>query len=129
MHARADLLNLTGAETAANIAEITVLEDRVNVRLEIFVGDLEHFIDLIPDDMLRDGGADRPSQDARMAHFSRSVLAIRGPNGAPFPAELRLAEPRLRVDRASPFAGAINPLTRQRVPEAPAHETLLLLTR
>ncbi len=31
--ARADWMNLTGAETAPNIAEIRVLEDRVNVRL------------------------------------------------------------------------------------------------
>ena len=60
-HAHADMLNLTGAETAPNIAEITILDDRVNVRLEVYVGDLEYFDDLIPDDMLKEGGADRPS--------------------------------------------------------------------
>ncbi len=32
--ARADWMNLTGAETAPNIAEITVLDDRVRVALE-----------------------------------------------------------------------------------------------
>ena len=121
----ADLLNLTGAETAPNIAEITVLDDRVNVRLEVYVGDLEHFIDLIPDDMLKDGGADRPPEDERMAHFSESVLSIRGPDGVPLPAELRLAEARLRIDRKSPYAGGINPTTRQRVPEAPADKRVL----
>ena len=33
--AQADWMNLTGAESAANIAEVTVLEDRVRVRLEL----------------------------------------------------------------------------------------------
>jgi hypothetical protein len=42
----------------------------VNVRLEVYVGDLEHFDDLIPDGMLTDGGLDRPSEDERMARFS-----------------------------------------------------------
>lgn len=121
----ADVLNLTGAETAQNIAEITVLDDRVNVRLEVYVGDLEHFIDLIPDDMLKDGGVDRPPEDERMAHFSASVLTIRGPDGVPLPAELKLAEPRLRVDRKSPFAGKINPSTGRPVPKAPADKRVL----
>ena len=124
-HAYADMLNLTGAETAPNIAEITVLDDRVNVRLEVYVGDLEYFDDLIPDDMLKEGSVDRPSEDERMAHFSTSVLSIRGSDGVPLPAKLRLAEPRLRVDRKSRFAGALNPSTGQRVPEAPADKRVL----
>ncbi len=41
------------------------------------------------------------------------------------PAELKLAEPRLRKDRFSPFAGMINPSTRQRVPEPPADKRVL----
>ena len=32
--ARADWINLTGAETAPNIAEITVLDDRVKIALK-----------------------------------------------------------------------------------------------
>lgn len=39
--ARADWINLTGAETAPNIAEITVLDDHVKVVLEVYVGDLD----------------------------------------------------------------------------------------
>ena len=31
----------------------------------------------------------------------------------------------MRVDRKSPFAGMINPMTRQRVPEAPADKRVL----
>jgi len=37
---RADWINLTGAETAPNIAEITVFDDRVEVVLEVHVGNL-----------------------------------------------------------------------------------------
>jgi len=50
MTTRADFINLTGAETAANIAEITVLDDRVKLALEIYIGDLEYFEELVPDD-------------------------------------------------------------------------------
>jgi len=123
--ADADWMNLTGAETAANIAEIVVLDDRVTVRLEVYVGDLTHFTDLIPDELLKDGGAGRPSETERMAQFSTDVLSIRGTDGTPLPAQLKLAEPRLRVDRKSPFAGMINPQTRRPVPKAPEDKRVL----
>ena len=48
----ADWLNLTGAETAPNIAEIYILEDHIRVQMEIYPDDLEIFKDLIPDDWL-----------------------------------------------------------------------------
>ena len=118
-------MNLTGAETAANIAEIIVLDDRVTVRLEVYVGDLEAFSDLIPDQLLKNGGEGRPPEHERLAHFANNVLSIRGPDGIPLSAQLKLAEPRLRVDRKSPFAGMINPTTRQRVPGAPADKRVL----
>jgi hypothetical protein len=123
--AQADWMNLTGAESAANIAEIVVLDDRVRVRLEVYVGDLELFADLIPDDLLTSGGAGRPSEADRMAHFASNVLSIRADGGEPLPAILKLAEPRLRVDRKSPFAGMINPQTRQRAPEPPSDKRVL----
>jgi hypothetical protein len=120
-----DWMNLTGAETAANIAEVAVLEDRVRLRLEVYVGDLETFADLIPDDLLKSGGAGRPSEAERMAHFASNVLAIRADGGVPLRAVLKLAEPRLRVDRKSPFAGMINPQTRRQVPEPPSDKRVL----
>jgi len=46
---RADWINLTGSETAPNIAEIYVLDDYVRVQLEVYVGDLEKFEELLPD--------------------------------------------------------------------------------
>ena len=41
--ATADWINLTGAETSPNIAEIYVEDDRVRLVLEIYIGDIEVF--------------------------------------------------------------------------------------
>ena len=42
-----DWINLTGAETAPNIAEITVMDDYVRVALEVYVGDLDVNAELV----------------------------------------------------------------------------------
>ena len=44
--AKADWINLTGAETSPNIAEIYVLDDHIKLVLEIFIEDLRTFDDL-----------------------------------------------------------------------------------
>ena len=123
--ARADWINLTGAETAHNIAEITVLDDRVNVRLEIYVGNLKTFSDLIPDRLLRKDAPARAPLAERLPHFAKKVFRVLGPDGMPLPVEAKVIEPRIRVDRQSPFAGMINPTTRQRVPGAPSDKRVL----
>jgi hypothetical protein len=123
--AKADWINLTGAETAPNIAEIYVLEDHVRIQLEVYVGDLEYFEELIPDSWMQEPDTVRPSLEDRMQEFSRKTLKILNENGTPLDAQLALVEPRMRVDRQSPFAGMINPMTRQRVPEAPADKRVL----
>ena len=123
--AHADWINLTGAETAPNIAEIRVLEDRVNVRLEIYIGNLEAFADLVPNSLMKNAGKGQLGEGERLKHFSTQVLSILGPDGEALPAKLKLVEPRLRVDRKSPFAGMINPQTRRRVPEAPGDKRVL----
>ena len=125
LESRADWINLTGAETAPNIAEIYVLEDRVKLALEVFVRDLEMFEELIPDDWLKDNITARPSLEARMQHFADRTFQVVTESGEKLPARLELVEPRMRVDRKSPFAGMINPMTRQRVPEAPADKRVL----
>ena len=122
---RADWINLTGAETSPNIAEITVLDDRVHVALEIYVGDLESFSALVPDDWLKEHGTERPPLAERLRAFSENGLRFVTDSGKSLQAQLRLVEPRLRKDRFSPFAGMINPYTRQRVPEAPADKRVL----
>ena len=123
--ARADWVNLTGAEVAPNIAEITVLDDRVEVALEVYVGDLASFEELIPDEWVKDLQVERPPLAERLARFSENGLRFVTDTGKTLKAELRLAEPRLRKDRYSPFAGMINPYTRGKVPEAPADKRVL----
>jgi len=123
--ARADWINLTGAETAPNIAEITVFDDRVEVALEVYVGDLKTFEALIPDDWVKDLKVERPPLSERLARFSEQGLRFVTDTGETLQAELRLAEPRLRKDRFSPFAGMVNPYTSRKVPEAPADKRVL----
>ena len=120
----ADWINLTGSETAPNIAEIYVLDDRVHVKLEIYIGDLEKFADLVPDDWLRDASG-RERLEERLERFSREGLQFVTDTGEQLTAEAVTIEPRLRVDRQSPFAGMINPITRARVPDAPADKRVL----
>jgi hypothetical protein len=126
MPVRADWINLTGAETSQNIAEIYVLDDHVKLVLEVYIGDLDTFEPLIPDGLLKDEArAGRPGLNKRMQSFAQDVFQFRSADGTSLPAQLQLVEPRQRVDRQSPFAGMINPMTRQRVPEAPADKRVL----
>ena len=122
---RADWINLTGAETAPHIAEITVFDDRVEVALEVYVGDLKTFEPLIPDDWVKDLQVERPTREHRLARFSEQVLRFVTDSGKTLQAELRLVEPRLRKDRYSPFAGMVNPYTRRQVPDAPEDKRVL----
>jgi len=122
---RADWINLTGAETSPNIAEIYVLDDHVRLVLEIYVGNLDMFSDLVPDDWVKDDQVERPSLEQRLQHFATETFQIVTGSGKQLPAELKLVEPRQRVDRKSAYAGMINPMTRQRVPEAPADKRVL----
>ncbi|MFW2438157.1 MAG: hypothetical protein ACN4GR_02155 [Arenicellales bacterium] len=121
----ADWINLTGAETSQNIAEITVMDDHVKVVLELYIGDLEVFSDLVPDDWISDTTKQRPTLARRMENFSNNVFQIVTAEGVNLPAQLVLREPRQRVDRRSPFAGMINPYTKQRVAQAPDDKRVL----
>jgi hypothetical protein len=125
LESHADWINLTGAETAPNIAEIYVLDDRVKLILEVYVGDLETFEELIPDDWVKEAVTERPQLEVRMQHFADRTFQVVTESGEKLPARLDLVEPRMRVDRKSPYAGMINPMTRQRVPEAPADKRVL----
>jgi len=123
--ARADWINLTGAETAPDIAEITVYDDRVEVALEVYVGDLKTFEPLIPDEWVKHLHVERPPLPERLKQFSERGLRFVTDKGEVLQAELRLAEPRLRKDRYSPYAGMINPYSGGKVPEAPADKRVL----
>lgn len=123
--ASADWMNLTGAETSKNIVEIYVLDDHVKVKLEVYLGDLDKFEELVPDDWLKAPVSNRPSLAQRMQTFATERLQFITDKGEHLSAELELIEPRQRVNRLSPFAGMVNPMTRQRVSEAPADKRVL----
>nr|WP_319383823.1 hypothetical protein [uncultured Roseibium sp.] len=121
----ADWINLSGAETSPNIAEITVLDDRVRIALEIYVDDISKVPELLPQDWLEENAtAPEPLRD-RMKTFSEEKFQVVADGAQRLTAELRLSEPRLRNDRASPFAGMINPVTRQKTPEPPSDKRVL----
>ncbi len=123
--ADADWINLSGAETAPNIAEVRIFDDRVNIRLEIFVRELETFVDIIPDDMLSRQISGRPAEAERLKRFSETVLSVQGADGSFLPVVPKTVEPRFRVDRQSPFAGMTNPQTGRPTPKAPDDKRVL----
>ena len=123
--ATADWINLTGAETSPNIAEIYVLDDHIKLVLEIYIGELKTFEDLVPNDWIKDSKLQRPSLEKRLLHFADDTFQFVTEKGEKLPANITLAEPRMRIDRQSPFAGMINPYTRQRVPDAPEDKRVL----
>lgn len=124
-HAKADWINLTGAETSQNIAEIYIQDEHVKLILEVYVGDLMAFEELVPDGWLNDPDIKRPEVEERMRVFAEQRFQFITDKGNRLKANLGMVEPRMRVDRQSPFAGMINPYTRQRVPEAPTDKRVL----
>jgi hypothetical protein len=123
--ALADWINLTGAQSAPNIAEIYIEDDHVRLVLEIYVADLDKFIDLLPDDILKGSGAKPPPLEERLRRFSSDTFQLITEEKRKLQAELKLVEPRLRKDRPNPFAGVINPVTRRPVPGPPEDKRVL----
>ena len=123
--AMADWINLSGAQSAPTIAEIYVNDDHVRLVLEIYVGDIDKFVDLLPEDFFKQAGVEPPPIQERMRRFSEETFQFLTADKKALQAELRLSEPRLRKDRPNPFAGIINPYTRQRVPGPPEDKRVL----
>lgn len=107
--ARADWINLSGAETAPNIAEITVYNDLVHVALEIYIDDLTAFA----------------PANASGDEFGKIAFRVLADENIELQASLIVIEPRLRKDRFSPYAGMIDPRTMQRVPAAPEDKRVI----
>ena len=123
--AEADWLNLTGAETSRNIAEIYVLDDHVKIKLEVFPSDLETFKELVPDTWTNKLDVERSPLEQRQVEFANKKMVITDQDGNLLPAQFQLIEPRLRVDRQSPLAGMMNPYTGRRIPGAPDDKRVL----
>jgi hypothetical protein len=92
---QADWINLTGAETAPNIAEISVTEDGVRIAMELFLADSGSFFE-----------------------GERFLLSVDA-DGESLTPNIVLREPRTRKDRFSPFAGMVDPRTNRQMPSAP----------
>ena len=122
--ARAGYVNLTGAENSRNIAEIRVENDRVKVTLEIFVEDLGKFLEILPDEFFEGSDVKPPPLEVRMRRFTEETFRVTA-DGSPLEAKLLLSEPRMRTKRDSPFAGMINPYTRQSIPGPPEDPRVL----
>ncbi|MCP4200274.1 MAG: hypothetical protein GY762_24280 [Proteobacteria bacterium] len=115
----ADLMPLNGAGVAPNIAEVRILDDRVEIALEVYTGDLDLFQDLLSDDWFKVSQQGRPSEAERLRRFSKTGLQIIA-DGKSLPATIRLSEPRRRVDRATALAQSLGPVTGTLpVPEPP----------
>ena len=123
--AKADWINLSGAESAPNIAEIYINDDQVKIELEIFVNDVVTFERLIPDSFFKGSEVKRPALATRMRLFSNEDFQIIDDKGQKLEAELKLIEPRFRKERPSLYAGKINPFTGQRIPGPPEDKRVL----
>ncbi len=122
---RADWINLTGAQSAPNIAEIHVNDDHIRVVLEIYIGDIDKFVDLLPDEWLRHSGMQPQPIEERIRRFSSETFQILIEDGSRLPAKRTMVEPRMRTERPNPFAGMINPITRQPLPGPPDDKRVL----
>ena len=121
----ADWINLTGAENARNIAEIYVEKDHVRIKLEVFVQDLIIFDEMIPESFFPEIIPGRPSLGERQKTIADRLFQVITDTGEKLPVTIDLVEPRLRIDRPSPFAGIINPYTRQRIPGPPEDKRVM----
>jgi len=121
----ADWINLSGAENARNIAEIYVETDRVRIQLEVFVDDLMIFEELIPEGFFSEPLPGRPSLAKRQQIFAQRILQVVTDQGEKLPVNFALVEPRIRVERPSPFAGMISPYTRRPILGPPADKRVL----
>ena len=125
LSASADWINLTGAQSAPTIAEIYVEDDHVRLVFEIYVHDMDKFIDLLPDEWIREAGVEPPPLEERIKGFSRETVQIIADDKEVLLAEMKLVEPRMRTDRPNPFAGARNPFTGQPIPGPPEDKRVL----
>jgi hypothetical protein len=123
--ANADWINLTGAENARNIAEIYIGKNQVKVQLEVYIEDMVVFEELVPESFFPQPIPGRPGLKEREKIFADQVLQIITDSGRKLPVKFDLVQPRLRIERPSPFAGAINPYTRMRIPGPPADKRVL----
>ncbi len=118
--ARADWVNLTGAEVAPNIAEIRIDNAGVRVDLEIYYADRHRFATLLAARRAPDMAKPESPGGVALPRFAREGLMIRSGDDRVLVPRLMSLQPRARIDRRSAFAGMIDPKTGRRLPAPPA---------
>ena len=101
--AGADALIRTQAMLATTIAEYYVEGDRVRVDLEIGMGDIETFANLLPEDPYRALGLEPKPFAERLARFFEHDLTVAA-DGKRLPGRLTHVQPRVRL-RRDPITG------------------------
>jgi hypothetical protein len=98
--AAADAIVFTQAMRASTIAEFFVEPDRVRVELEIGLGQIESFRNLLPDDIhARLGYPEDPFQARLERFFSHDLVITAGDDDAPLPGRMLSIAPRPRLAR------------------------------
>ena len=75
--AKADWINLTGAENARNIVEIYIDKDHVKIQLEVFIEDLIIFDELIPESFFPQPIPGRPGLEERQKIIGEKVFQVK----------------------------------------------------
>ena len=99
--AKADWINLTGAENARNIAEIYIEKDHVKIQLEVFIEDLIIFDELIPESFFPEPIPGRPGLEERRKIIAAKVFQVIADSGEKLPVTVDLVEPRMCIHEDS----------------------------
>jgi hypothetical protein len=97
--AHADAIMRTRAMQAGTIAEYFIEPGRITVQLEIGLGQLEAFKNILPDELYTRAGFAPKTLAARQRGFFARDFAIRPDDGAPLSGELLEIGPRERIRR------------------------------
>ena len=97
---KADVLPVNAAAFAPNVMELQISDTSIDLRMEIFVGDLGVFEELVPSSWMKSNAKGRAGLEQRINTFAREKLVIKS-DGETLMPELLLVEPRRRIDRRS----------------------------
>lgn len=127
----ADVVLTNGSEVAPNIAVLHVQDDGVYVDLEVYVGDIPLFADMLPigwsSDFVRGEPEAEQESNQGYAQAESRALSIVGGDERALNADIRKVEYRTRIDRASPLAGQRDPFSGQIVPSPPKDPRILFV--
>jgi hypothetical protein len=93
--------------------------------LEVFVEDLMLFEELVPDSFFSQPIPGRPALDERQKLFAKQIIQVVADGDRNLPVSFDLVEPRIRIERPSPFVGSISPYTRRPIPGPPEDKRVL----